>query len=205
MAEHLATIRHTYRRATKDLDLAGASLEEGLEPGSAASRLELSGAMLRASDWSALQPDETEAARVAPQDGTRLFRGSAGRDHAGNRISVPVKSIIRRDLAWTVAIALVSSIGYVLTGDLYSGAWGTATDYLSAFVVGFAGKAVAELGRPAALPELSGRPFPAQLLRAHAAPSTVAPGGVAPASAVGPSAGATAPGVPAAASPPAAP
>ena len=139
--DHLKRIRATYQGDAKDLDLDVASPEEAVEPSSAAARSELSGAMLRASDWSALQPDETKARRADAREGAPTLRGSAGRDHAGEPIRIPVRAIIRRDLAWTVAIALVSSIAYVLA-DVYSPAWGTATDYISAFVAGFAGKAI---------------------------------------------------------------
>lgn len=63
---------------------------------------------------------------------------SSGSTHSGERIEVPVKAIVRRDLLWTIATAVVASAAYVPT--IYNSTWGTPTDYLSAFVAGFLGK-----------------------------------------------------------------
>ena len=111
--------------------------------------------------WATATPVErsavlpTEATQPTPTRGRRPeideLRGASATDESGNRIPPAVRSVLRRDLPWTLAIALLSSAVYVPT--VYSTTWGTFKDYLTAFAAGFIGKVVVNWG---ALPLFQG-------------------------------------------------
>ena len=51
-----------------------------------------------------------------------------------------LEGIVKRDLMWTVVIAVITAIAYM--APLYTGTWGSFTDYGTAFAAGFVGKKV---------------------------------------------------------------
>jgi len=143
LARDREKIAELYRGEPGGLDLPGASpASEGALPTDIA--LVTTGAVFDPADGMLLAPALTEATRAEPADNfaalATIVRGSSASDHAGGRIPVAIRSVLRRDLAWTVAIALATSAVYILTG-VYTSSWGTVTDYVSAFAAGFIGKA----------------------------------------------------------------
>lgn len=203
LASAMDAIRSTYRGEDKSkLDLPGATA--GPRGAAPADLVRLTAAPTgESTDGGLLAPELTEATRAAPRDTAATIatkvRGSSASDHTGSRIPVAVRGVLKRDLAWTIAIALASSAVYILAG-VYTPSWGTAIDYISAFAAGFIGKAAISW---AALPLFQSiRGGAASAVPAAAAPAPAA--GVAP-TAAPPPAGAPAPSPTPAAPAPAAP
>lgn len=197
LARDREKIIELYRGEPGGLDLPGASLG-GDDAHPADIVLVTTGAVFDPADGMLLAPALTEATRAEPADSFAAFativRGSSASDHAGGRIPVAIRSVLRRDLVWTIAIALATSAVYILTG-VYTSSWGTVTDYVSAFAAGFIGKAAVSW---AALP------FFQSIRSAAASPAAPPPASppAAPAGAAPPPAGAPAPVAP---TPPVAP
>jgi hypothetical protein len=157
VADAMETIVATYKGNPDDLELMVVTAGSEHKP---AREITNAGAVYGSADPAMLAADPTEATRAA---GTESVRGAAGETHEGERIPIAVAGVLRRDLAWTVAIALVSSVAYIST--IYTPSWGTLTDYITAFAAGFVGKAAISW---AALPLF-------QSLRGVAAPAAPVP------------------------------
>jgi hypothetical protein len=84
--------------------------------------------------WSSSSTDITPISEVETRDARQPSK--RGRDNSQGIIM----AIVRRDLVWTMAIALMTTAAYVPI--FYGSAWGTPGDYGSAFVAGFVGKLV---------------------------------------------------------------
>lgn len=130
-------IQRTYQGDSADLELVPMRLE-----GEQKRNLALLAAegVYGPIDTTMLAPNLTEVTRPGEPEWRYEVRGTAASAHNGDRIPVAVKAVLRRDLLWSIAIALVSSAFYLPT--LYTATWGTTTDYISAFAAGFIGKAV---------------------------------------------------------------
>lgn len=88
---------------------------------------------------SVMVESEREEAKATHLGDTLRSASGSGSTHDGERIQLQVKAVVRRDLLWTAATALVASAAYIPT--IYGPTWGTVPDYISAFAAGFLGKA----------------------------------------------------------------
>jgi hypothetical protein len=79
-----------------------------------------------------------DAARRAVGGLTAPVRRAAGRPDRVGQAGTIMRAVVRRDLLWTVMIALITTAAYIPV--LYNSTWGSLGDYGSAFVAGFLGK-----------------------------------------------------------------
>jgi len=134
LGDFMEKIALTYKGDPADLKLPGGAMpvkdgSETMLPVAAAS------AVYGQADLGMEIPAITDAERERVPHGT-----NAGRGGASKRDPHIVREILFRDAISTIAIAVATSAAYAAT--LYTGTWGTTTDYVSAFTAGFLGKVV---------------------------------------------------------------